>query len=239
MSKKAFLDPDSQFLAGPNSRGKEFIFLVRVFFQFLNGFRKLHFMGPCITVFGSARFTEDNIYYQKARELGRQLGELGFVIVTGGGPGIMEASNRGAMDAGAYSVGCTIKLPREQKSNPYLTRTIEFDHFFVRKVLLVKYSYAFVVMPGGFVTLDEFLETLTLIQTGTLHNFPVVIIGKEYYKDVREMIDKMIAEKTISPDDQHLILFTDEVSEAVEHIMNYIRVNYKVSYKPWWLLGEG
>ena len=114
MLKKAFLDPDSQFLAGPNSRGKEFIFLVRVFFQFLNGFRKLHFMGPCITVFGSARFTEDNIYYQKARELGRQLGELGFVIVTGGGPGIMEASNRGAMDAGAYSVGCTIKLPREQ-----------------------------------------------------------------------------------------------------------------------------
>jgi len=239
MSKKAFLDPDSQFLAGPNSRGKEFIFLVRVFFQFLNGFRKLHFMGPCITVFGSARFTEDNIYYQKARELGRQLGELGFVIVTGGGPGIMEASNRGAMDAGAYSVGCTIKLPREQQSNPYLTRTIEFDHFFVRKVLLVKYSYAFVVMPGGFGTLDELFETLTLIQTGTLHNFPVVIIGKEYYKDVREMIDKMIAEKTISPDDQHLILFTDEVSEAVEHIMNYIRVNYKVSYKPWWLLGEG
>jgi uncharacterized protein (TIGR00730 family) len=239
MAKKSFLDPDSQFLSGPNSRGSEFLFLIRVFFQFLNGFRKLHFMGPCITVFGSARFNEDNIYYQKARDLGRQLGELGFVVVTGGGPGIMEASNRGAIEAGAHSVGCTIKLPKEQKSNLYLTRTIEFDHFFVRKVLLVKYSYAFVVMPGGFGTLDELFETLTLIQTGTLHNFPVVIIGKEYYKDVQEMMDKMIVEKTIAPDDQHLILFTDEVSEAVDHIMNFIKHNYKVKIKPWWLLGEG
>ncbi|MFZ1524337.1 MAG: TIGR00730 family Rossman fold protein [Saprospiraceae bacterium] len=233
--KKRIINSEEQFLSGPNSRGKELVFLFKVFFQFIRGFRKLHFIGPCITVFGSARFDENNIFYKQARELGGLLSEMGFVVMTGGGPGIMEAANRGAFERGGVSVGCTIKLPREQESNPYMTRVVDFDYFFVRKVLLTKYSYAFVVMPGGFGTLDELFETLTLIQTGTVHQFPVVIMGKEYYKDVHEMIHKMIEEKTISPNDHHLIKFTDDPAEAIEHIRHYIRKNYKVLRKAWWL----
>jgi uncharacterized protein (TIGR00730 family) len=189
-------------------------------------------------VFGSARFKEDHQYYIQARELGGMLSELGFAIMTGGGPGIMEAANRGAYENGALSLGCTIKLPHEQKSNPYLNRTVDFDYFFIRKVLLVKYSYAFVVMPGGFGTLDELFETLTLIQTGILHHFPVVIMGKDYFKDVVSLIDSMILEKTILEKDRDLILFTDDTREAVEHIQKFIKTTYTIKYKPKWFLGE-
>jgi len=238
MTTKRIIQADSQFLSGPNSRGKELLFLVKVFFQFIRGFRKLHFIGPCVTVFGSARFNEVNPYYQQARTMGQLLSEMGFAVMTGGGPGIMEAANRGAYEAGGKSIGCTIKLPKEQSSNPYMTRIVDFDYFFIRKVLLTKYSYAFVVMPGGFGTLDELFETVTLIQTGILHNFPVVIMGKEYYTDILEMINKMISEKTISPDDQHLILFTDDVNEACEHIRSFINTNYIVKIKASWILGE-
>jgi len=238
MKNKRILNVDSQFLSGPNSRGKELLFLIKAFFQFIKGFRKLHFIGPCVTVFGSARFTEENQNYQNAREIGKALAEMGFAVMTGGGPGIMEAANRGAYESGGRSIGCTIKLPREQVSNPYMTRVVDFDYFFVRKVLLTKYSYAFVVMPGGFGTMDELFETLTLIQTGILHNFPVVIMGKDYYQDIWEMIQKMIAEKTISPNDQHLIKFTDNLDEALEHIRNFINLNYKVKVKASWILGE-
>jgi uncharacterized protein (TIGR00730 family) len=233
--KKRIINSEEQFLSGPNSRGKELLFLFKVFFQFIRGFRKLHFIGPCITVFGSARFDENNTYYKQARELGGLLSEMGFVVMTGGGPGIMEAANRGAYEKGGLSVGCTIKLPKEQESNPYMTRVVDFDYFFVRKVLLTKYSYAFVVMPGGYGTLDELFETLTLIQTGIVHQFPVVIMGKDYYQDIHEMIHKMIDEKTISPNDHHLIKFTDDLIEATEHIRHYIRKNYKVLSKSWWL----
>lgn len=205
MDKRLF-NPDAHFLSGPNSRGKELLFLFKVFFQFLGAFRKLHFVGPCVTVFGSARFDENNIYYKQARSLGKALSEMGFAVMTGGGPGIMEAANRGAADVKGQSIGCNIKLPKEQFSNPYLTKTINFDYFFVRKSILTKYSYAFVVMPGGFGTLDELFETLTLIQTGTLHNFPIVIMGKDYYKDIEEMIIRMINERTISSNDKNLIL---------------------------------
>ena len=238
MENKRILDAETQFLSGPNSRGKEFLFVIKAFMQFIKGFRKLHFVGPCITVFGSARFREDNPHYIKARQLGKELAELGFAVMTGGGPGIMEAANRGAHDVGGQSIGCTIKLPKEQSSNPYMTRIVNFDYFFVRKVLLTKYSYAFVVMPGGYGTLDELFETLTLIQTGILHNFPVVIMGNEYYTDILEMIQKMIREKTISPDDQHLIKITDDIDEAVRHIRSFIDKNYKVKYKASWILGE-
>ena len=215
MDKRLF-NPDAHFLSGPNSRGKELLFLFKVFFQFLGAFRKLHFVGPCVTVFGSARFDENNIYYKQARSLGKALSEMGFAVMTGGGPGIMEAASRGAADV----------------------KTINFDHFFVRKAILTKYSYAFVVMPGGFGTLDELFETLTLIQTGTLHNFPIVIMGKDYYKDIEEMIIRMIDERTISSNDKNLILFTDDITEACDHIGNFIKTNYKVKYKPKWLLGE-
>ena len=238
MKNKRILNADSQFLSGPNSRGKELLFLIKAFFQFIKGFRKLHFIGPCVTVFGSARFNEANQNYQNAREIGKALAEMGFAVMTGGGPGIMEAANRGAYESGGQSIGCTIKLPKEQVSNPYMTRVVDFDYFFVRKVLLTKYSYAFVVMPGGFGTMDELFETLTLIQTGILHNFPVVIMGKDYYQDIWEMIQKMIAEKTISPNDQHLIKFTDNLDEALEHIRNFINLNYKVKVKASWILGE-
>ncbi len=238
MSEHVIIRSDTQFLSGPNSRGKEFLFLIRVFFQFLNGFRKLHFVGPCITVFGSARFSEDNIYYQQARELGKRLAEMGFAVMTGGGPGIMEAANRGAYEAGGKSIGCNIVLPHEQKTNPYVKREVKFKYFFVRKVLLIKYSYAFVVMPGGFGTLDELFETITLIQTGILNNFPVVLIGKEFYKDIQAMVDKMVVEGTISQEDTQLLFFTDDISEATDYIRTFINDNYKVKRKAFWLLGE-
>jgi uncharacterized protein (TIGR00730 family) len=238
MTDKRILNADQQFLAGPNSRGREFLFLFKVMFQFLKGFRKLHFVGPCVTVFGSARFNETNPYYQKARLLGTALSEMGFAVMTGGGPGIMEAANRGAFESGGQSIGCTIRLPKEQSSNPYMTRVVDFDYFFIRKVLLTKYSYAFVVLPGGYGTLDELFETLTLIQTGILHNFPVVIIGKEYYTDIFEMIDRMINEKTISPQDLELIKITDDIDEATAHIRSFIHKNYKIKYKASWILAE-
>lgn len=205
------------------------------------GIRKLHFVGPCITVFGSARTTDQETEYQLAMNLGKGIADLGFTTLTGGGPGIMEAANRGAYEAGGKSIGCTIKLPMEQEDNPYMHSSIAFDYFFVRKVLLLKYSYAFVVLPGGYGTLDEFFETLTLIQTGIIHHFPVVLMGCEYYKPVDEMIQKMIVEATISPEDRALIKFTDDLQEALEHIQKYINKNYKVKAKqqrPFWWLGE-
>jgi uncharacterized protein (TIGR00730 family) len=238
MPVKKVINANEQFLSGPNSRGKEFLFIFKVFFQFFRGFRNLHFVGPCITVFGSARFKEDNIYYKQAYQAGKSLAELGLSVMTGGGPGIMEAANRGAFEAGGESIGCTIKLPKEQHNNPYMTKFVRFDYFFIRKVLLTKYSYGFIVMPGGFGTLDELFETLTLIQTRTLHNFPVVVMGTDYYRDVIELLPKMIQDKTISPDDLHLIKFTDDVDEAIDHIRTYIDKNYKVRYKASWILGE-
>ena len=238
MSK--ILDSKSQFLDGPNSRGSELQFSFKVMIQLLKGFRKLHFVGPCITFFGSARLKEDNEYYKSARGLAALLGKQGFTIMTGGGPGIMEAANRGAYESGGKSVGCAIKLPAEQVVNPYMHKWIVFDYFFVRKVLMLKYSYAFVVMPGGFGTLDELFETITLIQTAILHDFPVVVMGTDFYKDIQEMIVKMEDEKTISPEDKNLLLFTDSIEEAQAHIEKYIADNYKVKYKrkALWLLGE-
>lgn len=237
---KKIFDSDLQFLEGPNSRGKELKMAVKTFFQFLKGFRKLHFEGPCISIFGSARFKEDHPQYIKAREMGSILAKMGFTVMTGGGPGIMEAGNRGAFEVGGKSVGVGIKLPHEQQMNPYMQSGLVLDYFFVRKVLLVKYSYAFVIFPGGFGTLDELFETLTLIQTGILHDFPVVVVGTEFYKEVIEMVERFINEKTISPEDKNLILFTDDLDEAASHIERYINKNYIVKAKrsKWWLLGE-
>src|SRR5215471_5155273 len=165
---------ERKFLEGPRTRIKELAFTMEVVGEFIRGFRALHFVGPCVTVFGSARFNENHPYYKMAREMGAGIASMGFTVMTGGGPGIMEAANRGAHEAGGYSVGCNILLPGEQKANPYLDKWITLDHFFVRKVLLLKYSYAFVVMPGGFGTMDELFETLTLIQTGKMYSFPVI-----------------------------------------------------------------
>ena len=171
---------ERRFLSGRRPRGLELWHTLRIFFEFIYGYRCLHFVGPCVTVFGSARFDEEHENYALAREMGRRIARAGFTVMTGGGPGIMEAANRGAKDVGGRSVGCNIELPVEQKPNAYLDRWVTFRHFFVRKMMLVKYSYAFVVMPGGFGTLDELFEAATLIQTGKIKSFPVILMGVEY-----------------------------------------------------------
>lgn len=224
------------YLDGPKSRGFELSFALRVFWQFIRGFRKLHFIGPCITVFGSARFKEDHRYYIAAREFGKRISALGFVTMTGGGPGIMEAANRGAFENGGVSVGCNVQLPFEQHPNPYMNKWITFEHFFVRKVLLVKYSYAFVIMPGGFGTMDEFFETLTLIQTKTITQFPIVLFGKDYYKELWDVLEHMANNRSIAKEDLSLVLLTDDIDEAMAHIRTYISTNYEVKprkRKPW------
>jgi len=226
------------YLDGPKSRGYELSFAWKVFMQFIRGFRTLHFVGPCISVFGSARFQEDHPFYSVARHFGKRIAQLGFTTMTGGGPGIMEAANRGAFENNGGSVGCNIQLPFEQQPNPYVHRSITFEHFFVRKVLLVKYSYAFIIMPGGFGTMDEFFETLTLIQTKTITQFPVVLYGKEYYKDLWDYILYMEGKGMITTEDMNLVLLTDDVDEAMRHIHTYISKNYKIKprKKLWWLL---
>ncbi len=225
------------YLDGPKSRGYELAFAWRVFRQFIKGFRELHFIGPCITVFGSARFKNDHPYYKKAEEFGKRIAELGFTTMTGGGPGIMEAANKGAFEQGGKSVGCNIQLPFEQQANPYMNKSVTFEHFFVRKVLLVKYSYAFIIMPGGFGTMDELFETLTLVQTKSISQFPVVLFGKEYHEPLLKNIEWMARQGTIHKEDMNLVLITDDVDEAMDHISNYISTNYRVKPRKryWWL----
>lgn len=225
------------YLDGPKSRGYELKFAWKVFKELIGAIRTLHFVGPCITVFGSARFQEDHPYYQQAVEFGRRIAAMGFTTMTGGGPGIMEAANRGAYEAGGMSVGCNIKLPFEQVNNPYLHRYMTFEYFFTRKTMLIKYSYAFIIMPGGFGTMDEFFETLTLIQTKTITGFPVVLFGKEFYKELLDAIHDMAARGTISSEDLDLVLVTDDYDEAMAHIRKYIQSNYKIRPRKrlWWL----
>ncbi len=206
------------FLSGPRSRIKELLSVLEIMGEFLRGFRTLHFVGPCVTVFGSARFHEDHPYYALAEKVGAGLARLGFTVMTGGGPGVMEAASRGAKQAGGHTVGCNIVLPEEQKLNPYVDRAVSFEHFFVRKVMLVKYSYAFVVMPGGLGTMDELYEALTLIQTAKIQNFPVVLMSSEYYRPLMGFLAKMVAAGTISNTDLDLLLLTDSVEEAMDHI---------------------
>jgi len=209
---------DEIFLEGPHSRFEETITLFKVVRDFIRGFRVLHFVGPCVTVFGSARIKEGEPAYEMARKMGASIARLGFTVMTGGGPGIMEAANRGAKEAGGRSVGCNIELPFEQRPNAYLDRCVTMHYFFVRKTLLVKYSYAFVVLPGGAGTLDELFEALTLIQTGKIKNFPVVVMGIDYWRELTGFIDKMVAAGMISPSDLQLIYATDSVEDAIAHI---------------------
>lgn len=221
-----------RFLKGPQNRRYELFFTLRVAWEFIKGFRALHFVGPCITVFGSARFEADNKYYQQAREIGRLIAEMGFTTITGGGPGIMEAANRGAFEAGGRSVGCNIKLPHEQAPNPYMHKWVELKYFFARKVLLLKYSFAFVVMPGGMGTMDELFETATLIQTGKIKDFPIVLLGKGYYSDLLKQLDDMIAQGTISASDRDLIFVTDSTEDAIAHIRKFVIERLATQRKP-------
>lgn len=210
---------DIKFLEGPQSRLKELQFTFKTMIDLIQGLRALHFVGPCITVFGSARFKEDHPYYELTRKAAAAFAKLGFTILTGGGPGLMEAANRGAKDVGGRSVGCNIQLPIEQKPNAYLDKWVYMRHFFLRKVLLVKYSFAFVVMPGGYGTMDEYFEALTLIQTHTINDFPVIIFDKEYHQDLINYLEMMKDKGTISESDMRLYLVTDDIDEAVQLIL--------------------
>src|ERR1035437_10383176 len=235
-------EEEREFLEGPHSRMQEFIFTMKVLFEFIKGLRKFHFLGPCATVFGSARFSSEHFYYKIAQQIGGELTKLGFTVMTGGGPGIMEAANRGAKEAGGRSVGCNILLPAEQHPNRYLDRWVEINYFFVRKVLLTKYSYAFIVIPGGYGTLYEFFESLTLIQTGKIRNFPVILFGKEHHAKLYEHLQAMVKARTITDDNLKLFLFTDSVSEAIsflnENAIDHFGLRKYKKQKPLMIFGE-
>lgn len=207
-----------RFLEGPKSRWFELRRALRVFGELLRGFRHLHFAGPCVTIFGSARFREGHPYYELARQTASAIGAQGWSIMTGGGPGLMEAANRGAKEVGARSIGCNIELPREQTPNPYLDAMIQFRYFFVRKLMLVKYSYAFVVLPGGFGTMDELYEILTLIQTGKVQDFPVIVMGGEYWQPMLQLLRSMLAAGAIDARDLDRLIVTDDTQKALDAI---------------------
>jgi uncharacterized protein (TIGR00730 family) len=214
---------ERKFLRGRGDKAEDMESAVHIFMEFLRGYEALHFSGACVTVFGSARFAEDHPYYQLARDLGKRLAQAGYIVMTGGGPGIMEAANRGAKEGGGYSVGCNIKLPKEERPNPYLDLFVEFDHFFVRKVMLVKYSSAFVMMPGGFGTLDEMFEALVLVQTGKIERFPIVALGGDFWQGVQDVMDgTLLPNKTISPQDRQIITFARTVDEALAYVKSGI-----------------
>ena len=213
--------PDTTLLSGPSSRLHNLMTLFRVGKDLLTAFRALHFAGPCVTIFGSARTRPGTRYYELARRMGAECAKLGFTVMTGGGPGIMQAGNQGAFETGGRSLGVNIELPFEQELNPYVHKSVTMRYFFTRKVVLVKYSYAFIVMPGGAGTLDEMFETMTLIQTGKLKGFPIILMGKDYWQPLMDFVYQMADEGMISPDDPELIFFTDDAEDAVAHLQRH------------------
>lgn len=223
---------EAEFLSNPRSRWRNLAILHRIATEILRGMRRLHFVGPAVTVFGSARVREGSPEYTNAMAIGRALGRSGFAVITGGGPGVMEAANRGAREVGALSVGCTIKLPREEEPNPYLDVHVDFHYFFARKFMLTKYSVGFVVFPGGFGTADELFEALTLIQTGKMHDFPVVVCGSGFWQPLRDQLTTMVEAGMISPHDLDLLKFTDDVEEAMHHIAEFARRSGKAVRPP-------
>jgi uncharacterized protein (TIGR00730 family) len=232
---------DRFFLEGPHSRLREVLLLGRVVRDFIKGFRVLHFVGPCVTIFGSARFGESHPHYALAREIGDRVARLGFTVMTGGGPGLMEAANRGAREAGGHSVGCNIELPLEQAPNAYLDRYVTCHYFFVRKVLLFKYSYAFVALPGGLGTLDELTEALTLIQTGKIHEYPVILIGTSYWQPFVALLREMLTHGAVGPSDLDLLIVTDDLDEAMRHLETHAVAGFglrRVRRRAQWWLGE-
>jgi uncharacterized protein (TIGR00730 family) len=221
------------FLQGPESRVFEVHHAFNVFFEIIKGLKKFHFLGPCVTVYGSARFDEKHKYYHLAYEMGRELARKGFAVMTGGGPGIMEAANRGAWESGGCSAGCNITLPAEQKHNAYLDTWMEFKYFMVRKYMLAKFSYGFVAMPGGFGTLDELFGILTLIQTKKIKDFPVVLVGLEFWRPLKELIEyRLVEAKTINPADTKTVYFTDSPSEAAAFIQAVAMKKFELKIHP-------
>ncbi|MDP4835271.1 MAG: TIGR00730 family Rossman fold protein [Ilumatobacteraceae bacterium] len=220
---------DAEFLANPRSRWRNLAILHRIATEMLRGMRRLHFVGPAVTVFGSARVPETSPEYVNARAIGQALGRAGFTVITGGGPGVMEAANRGARDVAAPSIGCAIRLPHEEAANDYLDIQVDFNYFFTRKYMLTKYSLAFIVFPGGFGTADELFEALTLIQTGKMRDFPIVVFGESFWQPLRTQLDDMKTSGMISAHDLDLLKFTDDPIDAVAHINNYVRDSAKQS----------
>jgi uncharacterized protein (TIGR00730 family) len=197
--------------------------VLRIESEFVEGFDALAAVGPAVTVFGSARLKSQHRWYKLARELGEMLAKQGYAVITGGGPGIMEAANRGCHEAGGLSVGCNIELPMEQGLNPYVDLGVEFRYFFARKVMFVKYADAFVIFPGGFGTLDELFEALTLIQTKKVQNFPVILMGSEYWTGLIDWIRGTLLEAAaINPEDADLLRITDDPAETVQIINAYV-----------------
>jgi uncharacterized protein (TIGR00730 family) len=220
---------EEYFLRGPGKRFRDLRRALQIFFEFTRGFRAFSSLPPTVTVFGSARFGEETPYYGLARTLARRLAEEGFAVMTGGGPGIMEAANRGASEVGGTSVGCNITLPSEQRPNPYVDPWIEFRHFFVRKVMLVKYSYAFVALPGGFGTLDEMFETATLLQTGKIRDFPLILMGVDYWRPLHDaMASTLLAHEAIAEQDLQRLVMTDDVEDAVGCILECARRRFGI-----------
>ena len=197
--------------------------IFRIMAEFVEAIETLSRVKNAVSIFGSARTTPDDPYYQKAELLARLLAERGFGVITGGGPGVMEAANKGAAEAGGQSVGMNIRLPFEQKPNPYANISIDYKYFFTRKVMFVKYAMAYVVLPGGFGTLDELFEALTLIQTKRIKAFPVILMGSEYWKGLIDWLRKtMLRDNKISPADLELFQVIDDPEEAVKHIQKYV-----------------
>jgi uncharacterized protein (TIGR00730 family) len=201
--------------------------VLRIQGEFVYGFDALSEVGPCISIFGSARTRPENKYYKAAIETAALLTKNGLGVITGGGPGIMEAANRGAFEAGGLSIGCNIELPIEQEPNPYQNISLKFHYFFVRKMIFVKYSVGYIIFPGGFGTLDELFEALTLAQTGKIEHFPIALYGSNYWKDLCDWIDESLVKKnaTIDPEDKKLYKIVDEPHEAVEYVVNLIKKN--------------
>lgn len=211
-------DPE-RYLVGPESRLDDTVGALRIFREYLHGAQVLHDLWPCVTVFGSARLGEGHSSYRLGREVGGALARAGYTVMTGGGPGLMEAANRGAREAGGRSAGCNIRLPVEQEPNPYVDRVVTFQHFFVRKVMLVKHSVGFVALPGGFGTFDEVFEAANLIQTGTIVRFPVVLLGSEFWNPiVRVLRTELLGARTVDPDDMDGFFVTDDVDQCIDHI---------------------
>jgi hypothetical protein len=194
--------------------------IFRIMAEFVDSFEEMSKIGPAVTVFGSARTPYTDLWYKKAEQLGGLLVKNGYAAISGGGPGIMEAVNKGAFEAGGVSVGLNIELPQEQKPNPYMNRLLNFRYFFIRKVCFVKYASGFVMFPGGFGTLDEFFESITLIQTERIVHFPVVLMGRDYWNGLVEWLDERVrAAKLIGPGDLELFHIAEEPQEAVDFIM--------------------
>jgi len=213
-------DWERDFLGVSRTPDREKQRLDRIMAEFSTGFERLYRLGPAVTVFGSARFPEESENYRIGVEVGRELARAGFAVITGGGPGLMEAANRGAKEAGGASIGCNIVLPHEQKPNPYVDDVVSFNYFFARKVMLVKYSCAFVCMPGGFGTLDEMFEAATLIQCHKIGPFPLILIGTAFWQKLIELMYDMLGEGAISTEDTGFAFVTDSPAQAVEMIVS-------------------